>query len=218
MAAQDIVNAIVIRGGGVAMLRPLTPDSGQITGAGTDIDFAAVVDTEIVIVFPDEASAQEYIEILLDHGITVEFVKLNTVVDGADGTAKSGGGGGGSLDKASMTIAEADLAMISAIKGLKGKRLRLSLPLGEAAGNVNANTGWAHLCCKLSGDISRKTGGENVVTVPLSFAGTAITADTAGDTALAAAGSAITPLEGTALTPPAITDTTTFKKGELVIE
>lgn len=218
MSAQTQVNTVTIRGGGIALVRPLTPTSGQVTGAGTDIEYSVVVDTECIITFGDEASAQEFIELLLDHGVKVEFIKLNKVVDGADGTLKSGSGGSGSLDKINFTIAESDLATIQAIKGLKGTPCRISVPLGEAAGNVNANTGWGHLVGKLSGDVSRKTGNENAVTIPLSWTGSAITADAAGDTAIGAAASAITPLEGTALTPPAVTDMTTLKKGELVFE
>lgn len=218
MAAQDIVNTMIIRGGGVALIRPLTPDSGEITGAGTDIVLEAVVDTECVIVVGDTASAQEFIQLLLDHGVTVEFEKKTTTVDGTTGAEKTGGSGGSGADKINVTIAQTDLAMRNNLKGLKGKKVRVSVPLGEAAGNVNANTGWGHLVGKLSGDISFKTQGENVVTGTLSFTGVTFSADTAGDTALSAVGTAITPLEGTTLTPPAITDLTTLKKGELVLE
>ncbi len=218
MAAQDNVNAMVIRGGGVALLRPCTPDTGEITGTGTDIEIASLVDTEIVIVADGSASQQEFISILLDHGVTVEFVKLSTAVDGADGTAKAGGAGSAILDKINITIPETDLTSMNNILSLRGKRVRVSVPLGEAAGNVNANTGWAHLLGKISGDVSRKTGGENVVTAGVSFTGVSVTASGAGDTAIVATGTAITPLEGTALTPPAITDATTLKKGQLVLE
>lgn len=218
MSAQDNVNAFVIRGGGVALARPCTPDTGEITGTGTDIAFASVVDTEIVIVADGSSSQQEFISILLDHGVTVEFTKLATAVDGADGTAKAGGAGSALLDKINITVPETDLVSTNNILSLRGKRVRISVPLGEAAGNVNANTGWAHLLGKVSGDVSRKTGGENVVTVGVSFTGSAATANAAGDTAIVAVGTAITPLEGTALTPPAITDVTTLKKGQLVLE
>ena len=217
MAAQDIVDAMVIRGGGVLCLRPFTPDTGLVTGAGTDLNFAAVVDTEIIIVIDNAAAAQEFISIQLDHGVTVEFVKKAVTVDGADGTLKAAAGGG-ALDQINCTVAESDLSIMQSIMGLRNKRLRASVPLGEAAGSVNANTGWGHLCSQLGGNVSRKTQYETVVAPQLSFNGLQITADTAGDSAIAAAGGSITPLEGSALSVPAITDMTTFKKGQLVLE
>lgn len=218
MAAQDQVNAAVIRGGGVMLVRPATPaSSGQVTGAGTDIVYSVVADTEIVIVIDGNAAAQEFITILLDHGVEIEFVKLSKKVSGADGTLKAEGSSG-SGDQINGTIVETDLAAMQDILSYRGTRCRVSVPLGEAAGNVAENTGWASLFGKLSANISRKTQGETVVTVALSFTGVEFTADTAGDAAIAAAGAEITPLEGTALTPPAISDMTTLKKGQLVIQ
>ncbi len=219
MAAQDIVDAAVIRGGGAGLWRPATPaSSGEVTGVGTDVPFLALQDTEITIVIDGNAAAQEFISILLDHGVEIEFIKLNKKVSGATGALKESGTGSGSGDQISATVVETDLTMMQNILSMRGTRGRITVPLGEAAGSVNANTGWASLFGTLSANVTRKTQGETVVTVSLQFTGQEFAADTAGDTAIAAAGAAMTPLEGTELTPPIITDLVTLKKGQLVLQ
>ncbi len=214
---QQIVDAFVIRGGGCAIVRPSTPaSSGQVTGAGTDIVFSALQDTEIVFVIDGSASQQEFIEILLDHGVNVQFVKLSINVSGSDGTVKSGSGTGAG-DQISFTPVESDLTWMQNVLALRDTRCRVSVPLGEAAGSVGANTGWASVFGKLSSNINRKTQGETTITYTLQFTGLEYTADAGGDTAINAAGATITPLQGSAITPPAIADATELKKGRLIL-
>lgn len=213
MGATD---QMTMRGYGVAVIRPLTTTAGVITGAGTDMPFTATVDEKIAFAEDAAAANAEFIQVLLSSGVTVEFKKKTTVIDGATGTEKAGGSGS-TGDEAAFTTAEATGDIVTALAALRGEPLIVAFSLGESV--ASGEERFAYLLCKITGKIERSTKGEEVVTVAVNFKGETYTTDAAGDTAIKVAFAAITPIGESAVTisPLVDGDLATLRSGQLVI-
>lgn len=201
-----------------AWLLPLTVTSGVVTGAGTQIEFDFVIDAGPEWPSPADASSQEFVSVLAANGITVEYPKVTTVVDGTTGDEKTGGASGGTAPKLKFTIGEWGKTLAGLVPPLLGEWVVCCIPIGE--NETSSEDGFYYLLGKLSGTISYDAKGEEVVTVALEVTGASISADTGGDTALTWDPGDIDEVGGNTVSAVALTsgELTALKSGAIVIK
>lgn len=208
----------IIRGIGVAWLRPLTFTSGDISGVGTEIPFDYLKSTGLEWPADAAASSTSFIEALVAEGITVQYAKLTTVYDGVTGLVKAGGSGG-ATNKARIVTYEVGKTMLAAVAALVGADVQVCIPLGENV--TTAEEGFAYMLGKVSSGISYDAAGETVVELAIEITGQSYTATGGGDTALITGFADITKLDGSTVSPTDLTagaDVTALKAGGIVIK
>lgn len=190
-----------------------TLTDGQITG-GTIVEHEYDFVQECSPLYAASADAASTFYNVQHAGrVTVEYPEVTTVIDGITGNVKEGGSG--STDKISLTLLDTTPENILVVKAWRGKPLVVCIPHGVSS---NGTVAFYYGLCKLTSEIKPVFGNGGVSTLPLEFTLTSYTANAGGDTALSIAFDAVTPVGGTALTPPALVsgDLTDLKAGKLV--
>lgn len=189
------------RGSGVAVIVPLTIDvDGKIDGIGTPILLDAVVDTKVGLSESSAAANSEFVQILLDNGITVETPKRTKTVDMETGTQKASGGGSNG-DTMGFSTPLAGLTKMQAYKALRGNPVLVGVGLGEVVATGERGAAWL---IGTVGKVDRATKGEEVVVCAFEFTGKEYSATAGGTTALAYDPAAITPVGGSPVDLPGL--------------
>lgn len=206
---------MTIYGANYVKLAPLTPDSGDVTTVGTVQVHDAISEVGVTLANAEAATGGgDTVTATLDQGVTLSIAKLTRTlnVDGATYTVDETGGAGGesSYDAVSFTTYISDPASLETLRGMFGKRVLVAFGLGFDSNNADHGTGY--LVGKISGNIERKTAGQQWVAVPITIAGTAITATIDETEINTAFSTAVSPLGGTpssssgTITPTALTN------------
>lgn len=191
----------------------LTVTDGVITGGTLVKDsYDFVADQSPTYAAPAD-SASAFISVQHAGRVTVEFPEVTTVIDGVTGNVKEGGSG--SVDKSSITMLDTIPATIEKLKNYRNKPLVICYPHGVTPAATQA---FYYQLVKLTSEIKVTFGNGGIATIGLEFSGASYTADAGGNTVLAMTFPAITPVGGTAITPPALVsgDLTDLLAGKLV--
>lgn len=199
------------------MVVPCTTDAnGAITGVGTPVNYDSVTDTTTGLTESSAAKSTEFVQVLLDNGVTVEIAKKTKVLDMATGDEKTGGSGG-SGDTLGFSTPISGKTAMQAIAAFRGVPCLVVVGLGET---VDAAERGAAFLLGTVGKVDRGTKGEEVVVVKLDFTGGTYTATAPGSTALAFDPAAITPVGGSPVDLPGLVaaDLTALLAGQLVVK
>jgi hypothetical protein len=197
---------------------PIT-GSAAIDSLGTPIPFDYIGSAGPGWPAASGAASTEFVEVTVANGVVVQYPKVTTAVDGATGTVKPGGAGAASSHKLSFATLEWGKTRASTIPDMQGQLVLCVIPIGENV--TTAENGFYYILGKISNEIAYDEGGETVVSVTIEVTGTSATATTAGNTALAWAPPAITPVgAAVAVTPvPLVSgDLTRLKAGLIVVK
>lgn len=209
--AEEYLNASY-QGGGWAAIRSLTVTDGQVTGAGSWL-ILSFVENHSPEYAPaaDAGGGDSKIEGSNSNGVKVQYPQETKVLDGLTGNEVVGGSSGNS-DKTAFTSLETKPSIVKQLADMRDGYVETCIPHGYTP---SGEVGVYYQVGKITSSIKVQGQGNTLQNVPVEVTGASVSADTAGDTALAAGPGAITPLGGAEVTPAAPTDVEELKSGAI---